>query len=177
MNALARTIILAGAASCVWAWSAAAQHIEVPIPRAEPALLAISSEHKDPAVAGLLSFIIPGGGSFYAGNNKHGAIHFGMNGIGWSLILAGASIPDDCARSCETPYATAAIAGLVAVPVNWVWSIFTAVDDAHRHNRAATTPTRVAGGGLTFSARVTVLGIERPGTARRIGAQAISWRF
>lgn len=88
---------------------------------------------KDPFVAGLLSWVVPGVGSFYAGNSRHGVTHLVTHVASYALILGGAA-------SCTTNYSGAATCstssgalvgvGFVALLVNDVWSIFTAVGDA-----------------------------------------------
>ena len=100
-----------------------------------------AGSEKDPFVAGLLSWVIPGVGSFYAGNSRHGVTHLVAHLASYGLILGGAA-------SCTTNYSGAATCssssaatvgiGFVALVVNDVWSIFTAVSDA----RATRAPAR-----------------------------------
>lgn len=92
---------------------------------------------KSPGVAGVLSVVVPGAGSLYAGNARHAAIHFGLDVVGWVGIMVAMAVPEDCKGGCQTPYSAAALAGLVIIPVNRVWSVVTAVGDADAHNRAA----------------------------------------
>lgn len=100
-------------------------------------------DRKDPLVAGILSWLIPGLGSFYAGNSGHGVRHLVIAVGGYALLVAGAA-SDDClyGDSCGLLYAGAGV-----IVVNAVWGIVTAVGDANAHNRGAgaARPGRVVG--------------------------------
>lgn len=91
-----------------------------PFPRAE-------SGQKDAVVAGILSFLVPGAGSFYAGNATHGWTHMlievGTFGAGLAV-----------ARSCngELGCGIEVLTGVGVVLIgNQIWSVITAVSDAH----------------------------------------------
>ena len=104
-------------------------------------------DHKEPVVAGVLSWLIPGLGSFYAGNSKHGVIHLGVHLGAFVLYVVGlASAVDTIDSYGNVSSGSFALAGisLIAILVNDVWSIFTAVGDANAHNGGA-TPGRVVG--------------------------------
>ena len=85
---------------------------------------------KDVLVAGLLSVVLPGLGSFYAGNERHGWTHV--------LVLAGSVVAMGAgASSCGTGGSCSLVGlGYATYVVNGIWSIFTAVTDAR-----ATRPT------------------------------------
>ncbi|MFN8582571.1 MAG: hypothetical protein U0163_16550 [Gemmatimonadaceae bacterium] len=82
---------------------------------------------REPAGAGVLSYLFPGMGSFYAGHTRHGVTHMAL-----TFILVGVSMSespsgewdDDTQRTLFTAYV-----------VNWGWSIVTAVRDARANNR------------------------------------------
>lgn len=137
-------------------------------------------DRKDPAVAGVLSFLITGLGSIYAGNAGHGILHLGIGLGAYAVMMAGVNADacqygDDCS--------TAEI-GAVLYLGNAVWSIFTAVSDAKAHNAAAGGPTggRVVGS-LYVDPQVRVLGSRSVGGVShargmsRTGLQLLSLRF
>jgi len=133
-------------------------------------------DRREPLLAGLLSFwILPGLGSFYAGNGAHGVRHvaiemggsaamvFGALGGDWSLIYA----------------------GLGGIVVNRIWSCATAVNDATAHNRGSGAQ-RLGGrvvGGVFVDPEARVLGsrvVGRDGVVRsvpRLGLRLLSLRF
>lgn len=84
----------------------------------------VEGEVKSPVAAGLLSFVMPGVGSFYAGNSRHGFAHFGV-ALG-SAFVAMAS----CGVGDDSPCGGASDAAILVNLVNWPWSIVTAVRDA-----------------------------------------------
>jgi hypothetical protein len=103
---------------------------------------------KDPLVAGILSFFVPGLGSFYAGNSGHGIRHLGIAVAGAVLYVSGT----DCTASgtgygTSCSYSTAAQVGLGVILVDWIWATVVAVNDANAHNRRAggAHPAGVAG--------------------------------
>lgn len=91
-----------------------------------------ASGEKDPFVAGVLSAIVPGVGSFYAGNSGHGLRHVIIH-IGSYAVLSSAAL--SCTGDCKSNAAVAGVSALALIG-NGIWSIFTAVGDAR-----ATRPT------------------------------------
>ncbi|PYP13418.1 MAG: hypothetical protein DMD54_16850 [Gemmatimonadetes bacterium] len=86
---------------------------------------------RDPAVAGILSFLIPlGTGSFYAGNVPHGLIHLTV-GVGAALLFLSSFCVDECSNDGETKAAV----GFAVFVVNWVAGTVVAVGDAKSFNR------------------------------------------
>ena len=137
---------------------------------------------KDPAVAGLLSFLLPGLGSFYAGNSGHGILHLAI-GLGSYAVMYGGLNSDAC--QWEDDCAVAGV-GAVVYLGNAIWSIFAAVSDANKHNRAAAPAARQPGrvvGSLYVDPQIRVLGSRSirptaPATAMpRAGLQLLSMRF
>lgn len=93
---------------------------------------------KQPVGAGLLSYVYPGVGSFYAGHTRHGVTHLAV-AMGAMLALMGSAIDEEA-----SPRASAGTALVGIYLVNWGWSIVSAVNDARAVNRAAArvTPPR-----------------------------------
>jgi hypothetical protein len=86
---------------------------------------------RDPAVAGILSFLIPlGTGSFYAGNVPHGVIHLTL-GLASAVVFVNNFCVDECSSGTNTK---AGVAFAVFV-VNWVAGTVVAVGDAKSFNR------------------------------------------
>lgn len=81
-------------------------------------------EAKSPVAAGLLSLVIPGVGSFYAGHSTHGFVHLGVH-MGAALISVAS-----CGQGKDSPCGGASDAAILVALVNWPWSIVTAVRDA-----------------------------------------------
>lgn len=86
---------------------------------------------RQPVGAGLLSYVYPGVGSFYAGHTRHGVTHLAV-AMGAMLALMGSGIEDE-----TSPRASAGTALVGIYLVNWGWSIVSAVNDARAVNRAA----------------------------------------
>ena len=82
---------------------------------------------KSPVLAGALSLLLPGIGSFYAGNPEHGARHL--------LITVGLVVGMGVACSIKDPCGDAPAGILIVSFANTVWSVVTAVGDANRSNR------------------------------------------
>ena len=96
-----------------------------------------SPSRRDPAVAGILSFLIPfGTGSFYAGNAKRGVIHLAV-GVGSALLFMGNFCVDECSGGSGAD--TRAAIGFGAFVVNWVTGTIGAVSDAKSFNRRHAT--------------------------------------
>ena len=97
-----------------------------PFPRAD-------SGEKNAYVAGMLSFLVPGAGSFYAGNSAHGWTHLLIEG---GAFASGFLIAHTC--NGELGCGIEAITGVGVVLIgNQLWSIVTAVSDAHATKRTA----------------------------------------
>lgn len=96
------------------------------IPRAD-------GEEKSAYVAGLLSFLLPGAGSFYAGNSAHGWTHMLIE-VG--TFGAGLAVGRTC--NGELGCGVEVLTGVGAVLIgNQIWSIVTAVKDVSAtHNRS-----------------------------------------
>lgn len=134
-------LYLAAVYSLTLAAPAGAQHAETAriVHRPAPALARVTvaavptggsptapaaNEAKSPLAAGLLSFLIPGVGSFYAGNSNHGFAHL-------SIALGAAFISlAQCGQGHDAPCGGASDAAALISLVNWPWSIVTAVRDA-----------------------------------------------
>ena len=114
---------------------------------------------KNAALAGTLSFasgfvLLPGMGSFYAGNSRHGVRHlsiglgalimflFGVDGI----LACGIVDPSPCTDSERANIPTwevVAMAAMLTYGVNYLWSIATAVSDVHSFNRRQSRQRRL----------------------------------
>jgi hypothetical protein len=88
------------------------------------------AREKRPALAGVLSALVPGAGQVYAGSWQAAAITFALNGL-----FIGATV--ELAR--DRSYITAAAAG-TAASFFYVGGIINAVDLARRRNRVAMQP-------------------------------------
>jgi hypothetical protein len=87
---------------------------------------------RSPVLAGALSYLVPGTGSFYAGNNQHGVIHLAVHVIAIGMVASGFN---DCfMSSCDS---TVLYQGLMLGTGNAIWSIVTGVLDAHERNKKA----------------------------------------
>lgn len=131
-----------------------------------------AADRRDPTLAGIMSFIIPGVGSFYAGNSGHGLRHLGIH-LG-SYVLIGAAAAS-CDYDCSSNAGMVGL-GALALLANDVWSIFVAVNDAKAHNGAA--PGRVVGS-LHLSPELDGFhAVDRPdghGTAADVSF--VKWKF
>jgi hypothetical protein len=85
---------------------------------------------KSPVAAGLLSLWIPGVGSFYAENRRHGWRHLAIHGASIGVMVA------SCNPGVDSCGAVGAV-GLLAFVGNIIWAPVTAVFDAHAANRKA----------------------------------------
>lgn len=82
------------------------------------------SEARSPVAAGFLSLLIPGVGSFYAGNATHGFVHLGI------AVGAGFISMAQCGQGKDAPCGGASNVATLVQLVNWPWSIVNAVRDA-----------------------------------------------
>jgi hypothetical protein len=87
---------------------------------------------KSPALAGVASYLLPGVGSWYAGNDHHARVH-GAIALGLGITGAVMGATSVCYDMCIPPTALGALFFFGYV-TNDVWSIVTAVRDAHAHN-------------------------------------------
>ena len=90
---------------------------------------------KNPALAGVLSVLVPGLGSFYAGSTGHGIRHLAAVPIiigATALGLRGANKDDGETEAAELLVLAGGVGLLLA---NSVWSVVTAVGDVDEHNR------------------------------------------
>lgn len=98
-----------------------------------------SPSYRSPALAGALSFLVPGVGSFYAGNVRHGVRHVVLAAGGLALMAAGFSESfGHClfqSSSCHSHGDGLIGLGLAISVVNWGWSIVTGVRDAKARDR------------------------------------------
>ena len=96
---------------------------------------AADTTHRSPVLAGVASYLLPGVGSWYAGNDQHalthGAIALGL-GVTGTVMTAGR----DCYDLCVPPTLFGALV-VLGYLTNDIWSTVTAVRDAHAHNDRA----------------------------------------
>jgi hypothetical protein len=87
---------------------------------------------KSPALAGVASYLLPGVGSWYAGNDQHARVH-GAIALGLGLTGTAMGVGHDCYDLCVP---NTMLGGLVVLGylTNAIWSIVTAVQDAHSYN-------------------------------------------
>jgi hypothetical protein len=97
---------------------------------------------KDAFAAVALSFLIPGVGSFYAGNNKHGWRHLAIHVASYAVMVATlTSCVNDYYSDCSE-YSGGFYAGSIVLVGNWVWGMFTANSDVKEHNGQAGAPKK-----------------------------------
>lgn len=128
-----RVVTLFAMLAFTFATAAVAQN---PRPRGEPGQQFERRGEKSPAVAGILSAVLPGAGSLYAGSTGHGIRHLvmipGIIGATW----LGLEIANKDSGEAEAAEYAVLVGGAALLLANGIWSVFTAVDDAHDHNRA-----------------------------------------
>ena len=137
---------------------------------------------KEPIVAGVLSWVVPGLGSFYAGHSKHGWTHLAVAGASLVIMVVGVSdcVGDDFYSDCDTGLGFAAV-GYLGYVVNAIWGIVSAVGDANAANRGASAPGRVVGE-LYLAPEVravrTAAPVEGiPAVPQRTEVRLLTWRF
>jgi hypothetical protein len=107
--------------------------------------LSSASTTKNPAAAGAMSLIVPGLGSFYAGNARHGGVHLGVAAASLVVLVAGIGMSfSECPLLSDQPCNSSsgdflASVGLISYVVNDVWSVVTAVHDARKTTAGAPT--------------------------------------
>lgn len=90
---------------------------------------------KDPALAGILSAFLPGGGQFYNGQAGKGLLMLGGTAAAVTVALtAGLDTDDDDFYSGGTGLNGAFWAGLGVAAAIQIWSILDAVGSAERYN-------------------------------------------
>ena len=104
----------------------------LPADGAPPAMLQQGT--KSPVLAGVLSWILPGLGSYYAGNSGHGTRHLAIEGVALGVTIWGLAESVDDIISGETDVHPALWVGVGALVVNGIWSIVVAVNDANATN-------------------------------------------
>jgi hypothetical protein len=90
---------------------------------------------KVPALAGGMSFLVPGLGSLYAGNSGHGLTHLVVAAGSFAGLLATNSSCEIIFAGPDSNCTGVAFFGIVFVG-NWIWSIATAAKDANAYNRS-----------------------------------------
>jgi len=143
-----------------------------------------AATRKEPALAGVLSFIIPGLGSFYAGNNRHGIIHLSVHVASFFVMIVGAAAAVDTVDPTTGAISGGGIGtfmvGWLALVVNDIWSIFTAINDANRFNGGGSGGRVV--GELYLAPEVRAVGSAQASPAtgtseRRVGMQLLKVKF
>lgn len=122
---------------------------------------------KNPAVAFVLSFLVPGGGQFYNGENKKGGIMLGGVLGGVVLMFAGASevVEDIDTGEEETGGAGKVVLGILGVAGCSLWSMIEAPIAANKINKKI----RSAKAGKSFRFRETNLVLSaRPMSSREV---------
>jgi len=95
--------------------------------RALPERAVPAAAHKSAVAAGVLSLWVPGMGSFYAGNTRHGWRHLGIHVASAGLVTAA------CHEGIDGCNGVGGI-GALALLGNFVWASITAVRDANAQN-------------------------------------------
>jgi hypothetical protein len=92
---------------------------------------------KDPALATVLSVILPGGGQFYSERSGKGVVILGTSLLGGAAALSYQS--SQCVRNGGTSCTAKELlnAGVAAAAVGWLFGVVTAGDDARRFNAAS----------------------------------------
>jgi hypothetical protein len=88
--------------------------------------------YKSPTVAGVASYFLPGVGSWYAGNDHHARTH-GLIALGLGITGVVMNAGRDCYDMCVPPTLLGAVV-VFGYLTNDIWSVVTAVQDAHTHN-------------------------------------------
>lgn len=103
-------------------------------PNDQPVPVVQGADGKVVLLAAGLSAVVPGVGSLYAGNAKHGWTHLLVH-LGSSSVLFVGMV--DCLTDWEGGCSNENVYGLTALAfaVNWAWSIVSAVNDAGAFNR------------------------------------------
>lgn len=122
---------------------------------------------RSPLAAGMMSAVLPGLGSFYAGNSGHGVTHLAVAAASFAGMLAG---NDSCQIVFAGPDSNCtliAVSGLVFIG-NWIWSMATAAGDAKEYNRSLYVA------GLQVEPRLVAV---RSGSQTGVGLQILRYGF
>jgi hypothetical protein len=92
-----------------------------------------ASGEKSPALAGLLNVVLPGVGNFYAGNNGHGIRHLAL-AVGGVAVMALGTVNEVDENPDSGGEGLMLVGGVVFIG-NWVWGIFSGIQDARAANR------------------------------------------
>ena len=87
---------------------------------------------KSPTLAGVASYLLPGVGSWYAGNDHHARVH-GAIALGLGITGVAMNVGRGCYDICVPPTLLGALV-VAGVLTNDIWSVVTAVQDAHAYN-------------------------------------------
>jgi hypothetical protein len=124
-----------------------------------------AEDHRSPLVAGVLSGVLPGVGSFYAGNSGHGIRHIVIWAGAGTVTMVGLAkfvALDSGSGSGVTLF----LVGFSALAINDVWAIVTAVGDANAHNAEEGRRAGRVVGSLYFDPQIRILGAST-GTATK----------
>ncbi len=89
-----------------------------------------TGKRKSPATAGILSFVLPGGGQFYNGEYTKGVIQLGIGLTGFVIYLNGV-----LNLKFDEDINTGIMMGGLLCLATMIWSIFDAISSAERINR------------------------------------------
>ncbi len=95
-----------------------------------------SRGERSAVLAGALSFVVPGLGSFYAGNIGHGVRHLVAIPVVIGATVVGLELADRDGGEAESAEYAVLLGGAVLLLTNGIWGIVTAVNDAQDHNRS-----------------------------------------
>ena len=112
--------------------AAAALLATLTLAAAAPAQSPPDTGFKSPALAGVASYLLPGVGSWYAGNDQHARTH-GLIALGLGITGVALSAGRDCCDMCVPPTLGGTLV-FVGYVTNDIWSAVTAVRDAHAYN-------------------------------------------
>ena len=146
---------------------------------AQPQVVYVKQK-KEPGLAGFLSFLVPGVGQFYYGNNHAGWIDLGEAVVSDAMIIGGyLSCGVNAVRYQETgrlmyqskaeTSACICIAGTIWSLINGIWSIVDAVKGTYAVNHENGYAMFNVGGGVSVGARPQ-LTYEQPEYAMHIPA-------
>ena len=97
---------------------------------AHPIAAQSDSSRRNPYLAGALSYLLPGAGSFDAGDEGHGITHLGIGAASFVGVMTAASSKDNAGQ-------LVGVSSMLTFGVNSIWSVVTAVRDANAYNRGA----------------------------------------
>ena len=112
--------------------AAAALLATLTLAAAAPAQSPPDTGFKSPALAGVASYLLPGVGSWYAGNDQHARTH-GLIALGLGITGVVMNAGRDCYDMCVPPTLLGAVV-VFGYLTNDIWSVVTAVQDAHAYD-------------------------------------------